>query len=393
MRTPTTAEARRRYAGPPLFSFGFRPFFLAAAPWAAVAAPVWVLALTQGDGTVGGLDGRAWHAHEMLFGYLGGVIAGFLLTAIPNWTGRLPVAGAPPGGPVRPVAGRAGGAAGPGRRLGRGGAGRGLPDRLAAVVWREILAARNRRNLPVAVMVSALAVANLAFHLQTLAPDVGPGASRAAVAVIVALVALIGGRVTSSFTQNWLLARGMGPAPAPFGPFDRGTLVLTVAALAAWTGAPTAGVTGALLALAGLANLAGLSRWRGWRAWREPLVWILHAGYLWVGLGLGLLGLAALAPAVPADAGLHALTAGAMGVMTLAMMTRAALGHTGRPRVADRATTAIYAAALLAALLRVAAPFQPDLHAPLLGGSVSLWSAAFAGYVLRYGPMLVRRAG
>lgn len=95
MRTPTTAEARRRYAGPPLFSFGFRPFFLAAALWAAVAAPVWVLALTQGDGTVGGLDGRAWHAHEMLFGYLGGVIAGFLLTAIPNWTGRLPVAGAP----------------------------------------------------------------------------------------------------------------------------------------------------------------------------------------------------------------------------------------------------------------------------------------------------------
>lgn len=389
----TTAQAMRRHSGPALFSFGFRPFFLFSAAWSAIAVPVWIAAMALGDGTVGGMDGRLWHAHEMLFGYLGGVIAGFLLTAVPNWTGRLPVTGSSLAGLfLLWLAGRATLLV-PGFSLTAAVVDSAFLVVFAGVIWREILAARNRRNLPVALMVTGLALANVAFHLRHLIPDFDPAAARAAVALIIGLVALIGGRVTPSFTQNWTLARGMVRRPAPFGPFDQAALALTGVALAGWVFAPEAGLAGALLLLAGAANLVRLARWRGWLAWREPLVWILHAGYAWVGIGLLLLGLAAVAPAfAPASAGLHALTAGAMGVMTLAMMTRATLGHTGRPRVADGATTAIYLAGLLAAAVRVWAPFQPELTLALLAVSATLWAAAFGGYALWYGPMLLRRA-
>lgn len=390
----TTAERIRRHAGPPLFSFGFRPFFLFSALWAAAAVPIWAAAFVLGDGTIGGLDGRTWHIHEMLFGYLGGVIAGFLLTAVPNWTGRLPVTGTPLAGLfVLWLAGRAAGFLPPSMALAAAVIDAAFLVVFAAVVWREVLAAGNRRNLPVCLMVTGLAAANIAFHLRDLAADVGPGAERAAVAVIVGLIALIGGRVTPSFTQNWTLAHGLLKRPTPFGPFDRLTLALTGLALAAWVVAPYAALSGAVLLLAGIANLVRLARWRGWLAAAEPLVWILHAGYAWVGLGLVLLGLTALAPAlVPFTAGVHALTAGSMGVMTLAMMTRATRGHTGRPRVADRGTLVIYLAVLAAAIVRVCAPFHAELTGPLLGLSAVLWAVAFLGFAAVYGPMLLRRS-
>ena len=390
----TTSESIRRYSGPPLFSFGFRPFFLFSAIWAAVAVPIWIAALFLGDGTVGGLDGRLWHTHEMLFGYLAGVIAGFLLTAVPNWTGRLPVTGG------RLMALFALWAAG--RLAGflpasMGGLAAVVDSAFliafAAVIWREVLAAGNRRNLPVCLMVTVLAAANVAFHLRGVIPPVGPGAERAAVAVITGLIMLIGGRVTPSFTRNWTTAQGLSQHPAAFGRFDGGVMALTGLALAGWVAAPLSPLTGAAMVLAGLANLARLARWRGWLARSEPLVWILHAGYVWIGLGLGLLGLAALAPdAVPYTAGIHALTAGAMGVETLAMMTRATRGHTGRPRVADRATTAIYVLVLAAAAVRVAAPFLADWTIVLVSVSATLWALAFAGFALAYGPMLWRKS-
>ena len=390
----TSAQSIRAYSGPPLFSFGFRPFFLFAAAWAALAVPIWVASMTLGDGTVGGMDGRLWHIHGMLFGYLAGVIAGFLLAAVPNWTGRLPVTG-------RRLAALFGLWAA-GRLAGFLPASLAVPAAVidsaflvvfAGVIWREVLAAKNRRNLPVCLLVSLLAAANIAFHLRGVWPVFGPGAERAAVAVITGLIALIGGRVTPSFTQNWTTARGIKPGPTPFNRFDAGVLALTAVALASWVAAPWAAVTGGLMTLAGAANLARLARWRGWLARREPLVWILHLGYAWVGIGLILLGLAALVPAaVPFTAGVHALTAGAMGVETLAIMTRATRGHTGRPRVADRATTAIYLLILSAAVVRVCAPFHPEWNAPLLALSATLWALAFAGFVAAYGPMLLRRS-
>lgn len=390
----TTAESIRRYAGPPIFSFGFRPFFLCSAVWAALAVPIWIASFTLGDGLVGATDGRVWHIHEMLFGYLGGVIAGFLLTAVPNWTGRLPVTGAGLAGLFALwVAGRVAGFAPASLAMPAAVVDAAFLIVFAAVIWREVLAAGNRRNLPVCLMVTVLAAANVAFHLRGVVPAVAPGAERAAVAVIIGLVALIGGRVTPSFTQNWITAQGLTARPAPFGRFDQATLALTGVALLAWVAAPYALYAGVLMIGAGLANAVRLLRWRGWRARREALVWILHAGYAWIAIGLLLLGLSALAPvAVPFTAGIHALTAGAMGVMTLAMMTRATRGHTGRPRVADRSTTLIYAAVLLAAVVRVCAPFHVAGSPVLLGVSAVLWSLAFLGFAVVYGPMLVRRS-
>ena len=390
----TSAESIRAWKGPTLFSFGFRPFFLFAAAWAALAVPIWVAAMSWGDGTVGAMDGRLWHIHEMLFGYLAGVIAGFLLTAVPNWTGRLPVTGGWLAGLFGLwLAGRIAGFLPASMAVPAAVVDSAFLVVFAGLIWREVLAAKNRRNLPVCLLVTLLAAANIAFHLRGVWPLFGPGAERAAVAVITGLIALIGGRVTPSFTQNWTVARGIKKGPTAFNRFDAGVLALTGVALASWVAAPWSAPTGGLMMLAGAANLARLARWRGWLARREPLVWILHLGYAWVGIGLILLGLAALVPAaVPFTAGVHALTAGAMGVETLAIMTRATRGHTGRPRVADRATTAIYLLILGAALVRVCAPFHADWMTALLAVSASLWALAFAGFVAVYGPMLLRRS-
>ena len=390
----TTAQAIRSHSGPPLFSFGFRPFFLFAAVWAAVAVPVWVGSMSLGDGTVGGMDGRLWHIHEMLFGYLAGVIAGFLLTAVPNWTGRLPVTGAKLAGLFALwLAGRAAGFLPASLHLAAAAIDSAFLVIFAALIWREVLAAKNRRNLPVCLLVSVLAAANIAFHLRDQVPLFGPGAERAAVAVVTGLIALIGGRVTPSFTQNWTSARGLAKGPTAFNRFDALVLGATGAALVAWVAAPLQPFTGAALILAGGANLIRLARWRGWLARREALVWILHLGYAWLGVGMILLGLAALVPGtVPFTAGVHALTTGAMGVETLAIMTRASRGHTGRPRVADGATTAIYLLILAAAVVRVAAPFLVDWTLILLAVSAALWALAFAGFVAAYGPMLCRRS-
>lgn len=390
----STAQSIRQSAGSPLFSFGFRPFFLFSAVWAAAAVPIWVASMTLGDGTVGGADGRLWHIHEMMFGYLAGVIAGFLLTAVPNWTGRLPVTGFRLAGLFGLwVAGRVSGFLPASMAVPAAVIDSAFLVVFAAVIWREVLAANNRRNLPVCLLVSVLAAANIAFHLRGVSPSFGPGAERAAVAVVTGLIALIGGRVTPSFTQNWTRAHGMLKGPTAFNLFDAGVLALTAAALVAWVTAPYSPMTGAAMVAAGVANLARLARWRGWLARREALVWILHLGYAWLGLGLILLGLAALVPeVVPFTAGVHALTAGAMGVETLAIMTRATRGHTGRPRVADRSTLAIYLLILSAAVVRVAAPFLVDWTAPLLAVSAVLWALAFAAFVAAYGPMLWRRS-
>lgn len=375
-------------------SFGFRPFFLFSAIWAAVAVPIWIAAFSLGDGTVGGADGRVWHIHEMLFGYLGGVIAGFLLTAVPNWTGRLPVTGAGLAGLFGLwLAGRVAGFAPASLALPAAIVDAAFLIVFAAVIWREVLAAGNRRNLPICLMVTALTAANVAFHLKGLFPEIVPGSERAAVAVIIGMIALIGGRVTPSFTENWIKAHGIAARPAPFGRFDQATLALTGIALIAWVAAPEAVVSGVLMVVAGVAHADRLLRWRGWLARREALVWILHAGYAWIAVGLVLLGLSAIVPvAVPFTAGIHALTAGAMGVMTLAMMTRATRGHTGRARVADRSTVLIYVGVLLAAVVRVCAPFHPEGTMVLLAVSAVLWSLAFLGFAVAYGPMLVRRS-
>ena len=384
-----SAAARRRYTGPALLSFGFRPFFLGAALWAVIAVPLWLWVHLGGEG--GPAVDRDWHVHEMLFGYVVGVIAGFLLTAVPNWTGRLPVTGTPLAGLVCLwLAGRVTMLLAPA-----------LPAAaaidaaflvvFAGVIWREVLAGRNWRNLPVAVMVTLLALANLAFHGRIVLPDLGPLAERGAVGMIALLIAFIGGRVVPSFTRNWLVQVGRTPLPATEDRVDKVGVVMVAVAVASWITLPDQRLTGIALCLGGLATLFRLSRWRTRRVLGEPLVWSLHAGYAWLGLGLILVGASVLDPgALPRTAGLHALLTGAAGVMTLAMMTRATLGHTGRERFADPATVALYLAVNLSAACRVAAAFTPDARPALLVAAGALWVVAFGLFVVRYGPMLIR---
>lgn len=383
-----TAAARRAYAGPAFLSFGFRPFFFLGAVWAALAAPLWVWMYLSGTELAAHRD---WHVHEMLFGFVAAVVAGFLTTAVPNWTGRMPVIGAPLGGLAALwIAGRVAMllqfAIGPAAAV--------IDSAFllvfAGVIWREVLAGGNWRNLPVCGLVSALALGNVAFHLNGALGYAYVG-ERVALAATMLLLALIGGRITPSFTRNWLRMRQAPAEPAGFGLVDRAALAATAAGALGWAALPDAKLTGWTLLAAGALNIVRLVRWRGWLAAREPLLWILHLGYGWLGLGLGLLGGTVLSGELPRSAGVHAVTAGAVGVMTLAVMTRATRGHSGRPLVADKATVAIYLAILGAAALRVAAPFWPAAQGPLLAASVSLWSLAFGGYAVAYAPMLLKR--
>lgn len=378
----------------PLFSFGFRPFFLGGAVWAAVAMVLWI-GLLAGTWSFAGTYGAvAWHAHEMLFGYASAIVTGFLLTAVPNWTGRLPVRG----GTLAALfalwlAGRA-------ALL--------LVDRIglipavaidsaflivvALVILREIVAGRNWRNLKTVVLVAALAAANIAFHVEVLetgAPDVS---IRLGVAAIIGLIMLVGGRIVPSFTRNWLVRQGAARLPAPFGRFDMAAIAIAGLALVLWIVLPENPVAGAALLAAGGLQAARLWRWAGTSTWREPLVLILHAGYLFVPFGFLLVGLSVLAPeAIPASDALHAWTVGAVAVMTIAVMTRASLGHTGRDLTATLPIRAIYIALGLAAVVRLAAPFAPGAATmPLLELAGAAWIAGFAGFAVVFGPMLLR---
>ncbi len=384
----------RRYDGAVLFAEGFRPFFLAAGLHAVCTLPLWLLIFSGVLDPPLEVAPALWHAHEMLFGYLAAVLAGFLLTAVPNWTGRLPISGPRLAGLfLLWLLGRV--AQAPWDALGILSP---LLDVLflvvlAAVIWREILAGRNLRNLPICLLVTAFAAANIGFHLLAMEGD-PTGVLHGGVAVAVLLIALVGGRVVPSFTRNWMAKRGEAKLPQPFGGFDKACLLVTAAALLLWVLQPLGQAAGWLMLAAGLLQALRLLRWRGWRSVAEPLVLILHLGYAWVPLGLCLLGLAALRPeSVALSSGLHALTAGAVGAMTLAIMTRATLGHTGRTLTAGPATQLIYALVLIGAALRVVAPWLPLDQMALLIASGALWSGAFLGFVLVYGPMLLRRRG
>jgi len=355
------------YRGPALFSYGFRPFFLFGAIYAGLAVLVWMPAFTGELALLTAFAPRDWHAHEMLFGYVPAVVTGFLLTAIPNWTGRLPLQG-------RPlitlllvwVAGRLAvtlsAVIGWLPAAGIDGA---FLILVAAAAAREIIAGNNWRNLKVVTVVVLLAAGNIAFHLEAHFAGTAEYATRLGLSAVIILITLIGGRIVPSFTRNWLARANPGRLPAPFGRFDMITVATSAAALLSWVVFPSSRATG--------------------------LVLILHLGYAFGPLGLLLTGLAAF-DVVPVAAGIHAFAGGAIGTMTLAVMTRASLGHTGHALVASRATQAIYLAVLLATLLRICAAIEPAHMMVLIGGAGLLWAAAFLGFGAAYGPLLVRSA-
>lgn len=384
---------RLRNEAIPLLSYGFRPFFLGAAVWACVAMALWI-GLLSGTWTFAISYGPiAWHAHEFLFGYVSAVMTGFLLTAIPNWTGRFPLQG----GPLLALfllwlAGRI--AMLLADRIGIGAAA--VIDcayllTLTAVIVREIIAGKNWRNLRVTILVGMVALANILFQTEVLvrgAPDYGV---RLGCAAIVALIMVVGGRVVPSFTNNWLARQQSDKLPAPLGQFDMISIALAVAALASWIVEPDWHSTAALLAVAAFAQAARLGRWAGERTWREPILLILHLGYAFVPLGFLALALSIFWPDImPPSGALHAWTTGAMGIMTLAVMTRATRGHTGRDVKSTPATTVIYVAIFAAALVRVAAPLVPGLYYATLIVAALGWIIVFATFVIVYGPILLR---
>lgn len=377
---------------PAILSYGFRPFFLLGALYAGVTILFWLPLLYGLVGTESLFAPVDWHIHEMLFGYAGAVITGFLLTAIPNWTGRLPVQGAPLLMLVLLwLAGRFAiffsATIGWTAAMAIDGA---FLIAVAGAAAVEIAAGRNWRNLKVLAPVSVLFAANLLFHVETHFNGVSDFSRRLAVGAVILLIMIIGGRITPSFTRNWLARANPGRLPVPFSRFDAAAILLSALALAAWTVIPDHAATGAALVAAALINAARLARWAGDRTVRDPLVLILHLSYAFVPIGLLFSGLAAVFPqAVPAAAGLHALGVGAIGCMTLSVMVRATLGHTGRELRAGIDGCAVFGAILAAAVLRICAAFHPEQTA-LLHLSAAAWAIAFLGYALLFGGMLLR---
>jgi uncharacterized protein involved in response to NO len=381
------------YHGPAFLSYGFRPFFLGAAVFGALAIPAWV-AIFAGVTDVGFLHApRDWHVHEMLFGFLPAVMAGFLLTAIPNWTSRAQFAGIPllslfavwltgrllvavqwPTSLVVAIVDSS------------------FLIALAAVVWRELAAAGSWKQAPIAALISVYAGANILFHVRALHGGATDLPERMALSLIMLLLTVIGGRITPNFTREFLGQEDMTDRTGFFSHLDGLSIMLVVLAAFAWIVHPEGILAGMAFVVAGLVNLVRLWRWRGWSTWREPLVMILHVGYGWLVFSFLAVGAAILELGLQMANTLHVLTTGAVGTMTLAVMTRATLGHTGRSRHAGPTTIFIYMLVNVGALFRI---FVPTTDAPAMLTHLMLtmatigWSGAYGVFALFYGRFLV----
>lgn len=372
-------------ADAPLLRLGFRPFYLLAAGFAALAVPAWLLAY------LGLLPGARidllWHAHEMLFGFAAAAVAGFLLTAVQVWTGL----STPNGRVLRAIAllWLAG-------RWAALGAPAGLYALIdvaflfvvAGAILRLLLRAHNRRNLPVCAIVALLGACNLAYHLAAagMVPLSPLAPLHAAILLLVLLVAVIGGRVAPMFTRNG----APGSTPRQHAGLDRASIAGIALAALCWLADAPAWLTAGAAFAAALANALRLAWWDPLATLRNPLLWSIHLSYALLVLGLGALGLAALG-LVSTSSALHLLAAGAMAGMIGAMITRTALGHTGRLLRAGPGETAIYLLLPLAAGLRVAAnAFDGPARDAALLASGALWTLAFAVYLGVYGAYLAR---
>jgi len=383
----------RMAATHPFLRGGFRPFFFGGAAWGLIALAFWICTLAGEVSLPTAFDPLSWHRHEMLFGFVGAIVAGFLLTAIPNWTGRLPIAGPPLASLFGLwLAARI-------AVLFSGEIGRLIPAvldvgfylTLAFVGAREVLSAKNR-NLPIVGMVLLFGFANALDHAGAAGlignSDLG---WMFALSLVVLMISLIGGRITPSFTRNWLMKQGVKSGlPTQPGRFDIFVIGATALALLGWITAPPGYLSGGLLLAAAALQFVRLARWGGVRTVSDPLVLILHVGYAWVPIGLALLGASQIGAAIPRSAAIHALTAGAMTTMILAVMTRASLGHTGRDLKANGATVAIYGLITVGALLRVTAPLQLLDYRPAIEVAGLAWGGALLLFLIAYAPVLWR---
>ena len=383
-------EPQRSQGHWPILALGFRPFFLLAALIAAAAVPLWLLIYQGILEPVSHLSPTIWHGHEMVFGFAIAVIAGFLLTAASNWTGRRTATGLGLGAlTLLWIAGRAAIVVG-----------KGLPSWLvigidvaflpilAVVLAVPLLATGNRRNVVFPVILVILGLINLSIHLGGIGAinwDPSRGL-RVAIDLVLLVIGVLGGRVIPSFTKNAIPQARVNPCPkaSVLALLSLATLAIAEAA----TGEPR--VTGAIALAAGIINALRMKGWGSLATLRTPILWILHAGYGWLAIGLILRGLAALTDVIPLDASIHALTLGAVGSMVIGMMSRVALGHTGRSIVPAPLTIAAYWLVNAAALLRVvfALTWDDALRAMSLMGSGALWSLAFVLFIIVYWPIL-----
>lgn len=375
---------------PAVLGYGFRPFFLLAAIQAALAIPLWLSFLLGFGLPTPTLAPLSWHAHEMLFGFVLAAMAGFLLTAVPSWTGQRGYAGAPllvlalvwiigrlvmtlPMG-LAPLVVTAADLA--------------FIPALALTLLPALLRSGNRRNFIFIGLLALLFASNLHFHLAG-ARQIGP--LMLAVNVILLMVALIGGRILPAFTSSGLKARGM-EVRIPRSPLlDNAALIATLAVVMIDIVLPRSGFAALAAASAALLLALRLSRWQGYRGLREPLIWVLHLAYLWLPIGLALKAAWLFGAPIPGTSWLHALTAGAFSTMILAVMSRASLGHTGRELVAPATVVAAYWLISVAALMRVFGPMLwPAAYSTWMGASGALWSLAFFLFLVIYAPILCR---
>ncbi len=385
-----SAAPPRRFA---LFEAGFRVFFLLAPLYATFAVLEWILVYTGRIEIPVTVSPTLWHAHEMIFGFAAAGVTGFFLTAVPNWTGVPYVRGGPliglgvlwlagrlamnlPGLVPPPLAAAVDLAF--------------LPV-LAALVMPPLLRGGGGRNGVLLVVLAVLWSADLAMQAEFvgLAADTAARGARAGIDVLALLITVIGGRIVPAFTTSALKLRGISPLPRSFPFLDRLTITVMAAFLVVEAAMGAGKIVGLVALAAGLLQAARLYFWRGLATRRVPILWVLHLGYGWLVLGLLLKGAAALSDAIPETAALHALTAGAIGTMLLAVMSRAALGHTGRRIATHPAIVAAYVLISLAAVLRIAAPFAPALLGHLVACSAIAWSLGFALFAVIYAPMLV----
>lgn len=391
---PLQEPVYRGSAGPIFFAAGFRPFFLSAGILAAVSLPLWLAIYSAGIDLGLPYPVSVWHGHEMVYGFAGAAIGGFLLTAVPNWTNTHHVSGKPLmvlygawlagrlamvlGGVLPPLVVAAIDLA--------------YLPLLAGLVAKPLIGAGKWRNIAFVPILLVFFLTNLAVHLD-IAFGIGDGigALYAGITLVLVMITIVGGRIVPSFTQTWLRMQGRPVEPRLFGWIEKGGAVASVAVgglLAAF--APGSMATGMVLLAAAAINLVRLAGWHGVRALTNPLLWVLHVGYLWMVVGLALLGLASFLPELPASAALHALTAGAVATMILGVMSRAALGHSGRPLAVSRPTVAAYVLVTVGTLLRVAAPLLGDAQMGATHAGGAIWALAWVLFVVVYWPIVTR---
>jgi uncharacterized protein involved in response to NO len=384
-----------------MFAHGFRPFFLFAGLYAVFSMLVWLvwmgLHLVGGEvlGSTIAFPLYQWHAHEMLFGFVTAVVAGFLLTAVPNWTKEPALHGAPLAILVCVwLAGRLAvsfSAFFPSPIVV-------LVDfaflpLLGIFVVPSLIRARNRRNFVFMALLAVLAAANLLADLELtgITPWGAAEGELLAINLVVLLIALVGGRIVPSFTANWLSDRGSGAQVRNRPWLDRLTLLATVAVLVVDLATQSDAVRGGLALTAAIVHLLRLAGWQSMRTAGAPILWVLHLGYAWLVIGFACKALALLAGALPEVAAMHAFMAGTAGTMTLGVMSRAALGHTGRPLEVATATAVAYGLVSLSAIVRIIGPaLAPDAYVQVMLISGAAWVLAFGLFVAVYWPVLTR---